>query len=420
MGLPTPTVAAPDFRVLFESSPGLYLVLTPALIIVAASDAYLHATMTDRNTILGRHLFDIFPDNPDDPTADGVRNLRTSLERVLQLGVANTMAVQKYAIRRPDAEGGGFEERYWSPVNTPVFNPDRTIRYIIHRVEDVTEFIRLKQHGHEQRERAEALLSQAEQMEAEIYLRAQEIQRVNQQLEQATLAKDRFLASMSHELRTPLNAIIGFTGTLLMQLPGPLTDEQARQLQIVKSSAKHLLSLLNDLLDLAKIESGTVELSYEPLDIHGLIEDVAMAMRPLAESKGISLELDVPADKLILRTNHRALRQILINLLNNAIKFTDRGYVRLALSRRRESGQPLTEISVIDTGIGIRPEDQAKLFQAFTQIDTIGSQQREGTGLGLHLSLKLAELIGGKILVKSAEGAGSTFSLRIAEPEQVH
>jgi signal transduction histidine kinase len=371
--------------------------------------------MTDRYAILGRHVFESFPDNPDDPSADGVRNLRTSLERVLQLGVTDTMAVQKYDIRRPEAEGGGFEERYWSPVNSPVFNPDRTIRYIIHRVEDVTEFIRLKQHGHEQRERAEALLSRTEQMEAEIYLRAQEIQRVNHQLEQATLAKDRFLASMSHELRTPLNAIIGFTGTLLMQLPGPLTDEQARQLQIVKSSAKHLLSLLNDLLDLAKIEAGTVELSYEPLAIQEVLKEVAVAMRPLAEAKGINLDIDMPAGDLILRTNRRALNQILINLVGNAIKFTDRGYVRLTVGQRQEPGQRLTEISVMDTGIGIRPEDQAKLFQAFIQIPNLHSYQSEGTGLGLYLSQKLAELLGGRILLQSAEGTGSTFRLCISE-----
>jgi signal transduction histidine kinase len=419
MASSAPAVPTPNFRVLFESAPGLYLVLTPALLIAAASDAYLQATMTDRNAILGRHLFEIFPDNPNDPSADGVRNLRASLERVLQLGISDTMAVQKYDIRRPEAEGGGFEARYWSPVNSPVFNADRTIIYIIHRVEDVTEFIRLKQHGREQHARAEALLSRTEQMEAEIYLRAQEIQRVNQQLEQATLAKDRFLASMSHELRTPLNAIIGFTGTLLMQLPGPLLNEQIRQLEIVKSSAKHLLSLLNDLLDLAKIESGTVELSYQPVVIQDVLKEVAMAMLPLAEAKGIDLDIDMPAGDVIVRTNRRALHQIVINLVGNAIKFTDRGHVRLALGQHQEAGQQLTEISVIDTGVGIRPEEQAKLFQAFTQLPNTHSRHSEGTGLGLHLSQKLAELLGGRILIQSAEGIGSTFRLCMSERYQV-
>jgi len=136
----------PDFRVLFESVPGFYLVLLPdpSFRIVAVSDGYLSATMTKREEILGRGLFDVFPDNPSDPNADGVRNLRASLERVLQRGVPDTMAVQKYDIRRPESEGGGFEERYWSPVNSPVLDEGKKCVYIIHRVEDVTEFVRLK------------------------------------------------------------------------------------------------------------------------------------------------------------------------------------------------------------------------------------------------------------------------------------
>jgi PAS domain-containing protein len=127
----------PDFRTLFESAPGSYLALTPALVIVAASDAYLQVTMTRREEILGRHLFNVFPDNPGDATATGVSNLRASLTRVLQHRVPDAMAVQRYDIRRPDTEGGEFEERYWSPINTPVFNPNGEIAYIIHRVEDV-------------------------------------------------------------------------------------------------------------------------------------------------------------------------------------------------------------------------------------------------------------------------------------------
>jgi len=136
----------PDFRVLFESAPGLYLVLIPdpAFTIVAVSDGYLSATMTKREEILGRGLFDVFPDNPSDPNADGVRKLRDSLERVLQHGVPDTMAIQKYDIRRPASEGGGFVERYWSPVNSPVLGEGKKCLYIIHRVEDVTEFVRLK------------------------------------------------------------------------------------------------------------------------------------------------------------------------------------------------------------------------------------------------------------------------------------
>lgn len=172
----------PDFRALFESAPGLYLVLTPELRIVAASDAYLRATMTRREEILGRDMFEVFPDNPEDAEASGVRNLRASLERVLATGKPDAMAVQKYDIRRPEEEGGGFEERHWSPVNSPVFAGGSGAAYIIHRVEDVTDFVRLKQQDAEQRRRTEALQSQTERMGAEIFRRAQQLQEANERL----------------------------------------------------------------------------------------------------------------------------------------------------------------------------------------------------------------------------------------------
>ena len=182
------TSSPPDFRVLFESAPGLYLVLAPDLTIVAASEAYLRATMTKREAILGRGLFEVFPDNPDDPSATGVQNLRASLGRVLQHRASDAMAVQKYDIRRPESEGSGFEERYWSPVNSPVFGPGGEITYIIHRVEDVTEFARLKQSGVEQHRLTEALRTRTSQMESEIYQRAQEVQAANRKLEAANAA----------------------------------------------------------------------------------------------------------------------------------------------------------------------------------------------------------------------------------------
>jgi hypothetical protein len=171
--------------VLFESAPGLYLVLTPDFKIVAASGAYLRATMTRREDVLGRGIFEVFPDNPDDPTATGVRNLGASLDNVLRLRAADAMAVQKYDIRRPEAEGSGFEERYWSPVNSPVLGPGGEVAYVIHRVEDVTEFVRLKQRDIEQEKLTQELRSRGEQMEGEIFLRAQEIQEANRKLREA-------------------------------------------------------------------------------------------------------------------------------------------------------------------------------------------------------------------------------------------
>src|SRR5450631_761156 len=160
--MPSATPAAePDFRLIFESASDRCLILTPELEIVAVSDAYLQATMTRREDILGCALFDVFPDNPDDPSATGVANLRASLARVLALKRADTMAIQKYDIRRPEAEGAGFEERHWSPVNLPVFGADGQVAYIVHRVEDVTEIVRLKKHESEQAQRYLQLLDTA-------------------------------------------------------------------------------------------------------------------------------------------------------------------------------------------------------------------------------------------------------------------
>lgn len=237
----------------------------------------------------------------------------------------------------------------------------------------------------------------------------------NRQLELASRTKSEFLANMSHELRTPLNAIIGFTGTLLMKLAGPLTPDQDKQLKIIQSSARHLLSLINDLLDVAKIESGKAELNPEPVICQELIAEVFDTLRPMAEQKGLSLRLHLGEGTTVLQIDRRALRQILINLVNNAIKFTERGEVLIGLAQRREADGVMTDISVRDTGTGIRAEDQAKLFQAFSQVDTTSTRRFDGTGLGLYLSQKLATLIGGNLTFQSDFGHGSTFTLTLCE-----
>ena len=247
----------------------------------------------------------------------------------------------------------------------------------------------------------------------------QTLQEKNVELENASLAKDRFLASMSHELRTPLNAIIGFTGTLLMKLPGPLTVDQEKQLRTIQASSRHLLSLINDLLDLAKIESGKVELNMEVVNCQSVIEEVSGTLRTLAEGKNLKFEVVLPEDELRIQTDRRSLTQILINFTNNAIKFTDKGEVRIELHTRRDNGSSLAEITVADTGIGIRKEDQARLFQAFMQVDSSSTRTYEGTGLGLHVSQKLAGMIGGRVSFESEFGKGSKFTISIPVLEEV-
>jgi len=238
-----------------------------------------------------------------------------------------------------------------------------------------------------------------------------ELRETNVQLEAASQAKDRFLASMSHELRTPLNAVLGFTGTILLGLSGPLTAEQKHHLEIVQASGKHLLSIINDLLDVAKIESGEVELELEPVDCREVLTQVVSVMRPLAEAKGIDLEMSVPDHDVTVQTDSRSVSQILFNFTNNAIKFTEEGNgnIQLKLESHDRGGGSVTRYSVVDTGIGIKAADREKLFTAFQQVE----RGYEGTGLGLYVSQKLALLIDARITFESEFGEGSTFVLEL-------
>jgi PAS domain S-box-containing protein len=255
-----------------------------------------------------------------------------------------------------------------------------------------------------------ALRTANEMLEQKVAERTRDLQAANERLQEVDRLKSQFLANMSHELRTPLNAILGFAGTLMMRLPGPLTGEQENQLGIIRNSAQHLLSLINDLLDLAKIESGKMTLRVEEVNCQKVVDEVAGTLQPLAERKRLELGVNEPTEPLHVTTDLRALKQIVINLANNAIKFTDRGHVTLGLQPLRREGQTWVEFSVEDTGIGIREEDRERLFQAFSQMD---GTVREGTGLGLHLSQKFAQLIGGRLEFRSEYGKGSRFALLI-------
>ncbi|MEO8751226.1 MAG: PAS domain S-box protein [Casimicrobiaceae bacterium] len=239
----------------------------------------------------------------------------------------------------------------------------------------------------------------------------QTLREKNLELQNASRAKDNFLASISHELRTPLNAIIGFTGTLLMKLPGPLNAEQEKQLQIVQAGGRHLLSLINDLLDVAKIEADKLELIRETVDCRKVVEEVEATLRPQAATKGLEFDVSLPENPVLMLTDQRALSQIVMNLVNNAIKFTDRGRVVLSLQQNHAADRKALRITIADTGIGILADDHARLFKAFSRVESSGRSHFEGTGLGLHLSQKLAELLGGKITFQSTFGEGSTFTL---------
>ena len=234
--------------------------------------------------------------------------------------------------------------------------------------------------------------------------------------EAADRLKSAFLATMSHELRTPLNSIIGFTGIILQGLAGPLNPEQAKQLGMVQGSARHLLALINDVLDISKIEAGQLEVSLASFDLRASIATVADTVRPLAERKGLGLAVEVAPGVGTLVSDRRRVEQVLLNLLSNAIKFTEHGSVTLtaavvpgALPRQPSA----IRLAVTDTGMGIKAEDLGGLFRPFRQIDAGLARNHDGSGLGLAICRKLAAKLGGTVVAESEWGRGSTFTFTL-------
>jgi PAS domain S-box-containing protein len=238
---------------------------------------------------------------------------------------------------------------------------------------------------------------------------AVELANAKEKAESADKLKSTFLATMSHELRTPLNSIIGFTGIILQELCGPLNEEQKKQLVMVRNSGRHLLSLINDVLDISKIESGQLQLLIEPFDLRETIKRVVETVSSSADQKGLAFEIQIAPEVDIITSDKRRVEQILLNLLSNAVKFTEKGMVRSEYMVKDD----FLVTHVIDTGKGIKPEDMDKLFKPFQQIDSSLEREYEGTGLGLSICKRLLDLLGGEIRVESKWGKGSIFTFKL-------
>jgi len=236
-----------------------------------------------------------------------------------------------------------------------------------------------------------------------------EIEVKSRELEAASRHKSEFLANMSHELRTPLNAILGFSEVLSQRMFGEINDKQAEYLGDILESGQHLLSLINDILDLSKIEAGRMELELSDVDLPGIIENTLILVRERAVRRGIALQRSVDEHLGTIRADERKVKQVLLNLLSNALKFTPEGG---KIDVRADVSDSVAEISVTDTGVGIAPEDQDAVFEEFRQVGT-AAKKAEGTGLGLAISRKFIELHGGRIWVRSEVGTGSTFTFTL-------
>jgi PAS domain S-box-containing protein len=384
-----------QFRALFESLPGLYLVLKPDFTIVAVSDAYLQATMTRREEILGRGLFEVFPDNPDDPRATGAANLRASLDRVLKNGVTDTLAIQKYDVRRPD---GIFEERYWSPVNSPVADADRRIEYIIHRVEDVTDFVRSKSPSAGD---DTTLHKRMEQMEAEMFRSSQVIAAANQQLRAANQELESFSYSVSHDLRAPLRHIDGFVKLLDKQAGEKLDGAGRRYLNIIADSARQMGVLIDDLLVFSRM--SRTELRCSRVALAALVDEALAAVRMETNGRRIVWKIGALPE---VKADAAMLRQVWVNLIANAVKYSrPRDPAEIEIGSNASNGEFV--LFVRDNGVGFDMQYVDKLFGVFQRLHH--TSEFEGTGIGLANVRRIVTRHGGRTWAEGRVDGGATF-----------
>ncbi|WP_051386092.1 PAS domain-containing sensor histidine kinase [Actinokineospora inagensis] len=380
-----------DFRLLFECTPSPYLVLTPDLVICEVNPAYLTATAAKREDLLGKHIFTAFPDNPDDPAADGVRNLRRSLDAVLATGRPDSMPVQRYDIAvGPD---GRFEERHWSPVNTPLLDADGVIRYVLHRVEDVTELVGSR-----------APDERVERLEVDLFVRSRELKAANDRLADTTaalrrehLAKDRYFAAVAHELRNPLGALRAAAEVLAMDV----VEHPA--LGVLDRQVSALSRLTGDLLDAGRVIAGGLRLERVPLDLRGLVrESVADGV------DGRVVSLAVPDEPVRVLGDRVRLGQVLGNLLSNAAKYSQPD---TAIEVGLGAAGSTAELTVVDAGIGFDPAAAESLFEAFTRV---AESYAGGLGLGLLVVRGVVRVHGGTVVAHSdGPGTGARFTVRL-------
>jgi PAS domain S-box-containing protein len=397
------------FRALFNSLPGLYLILTPDLEIAAASDAYLEATMTGREQIVGRKFFEVFPDNPDDSKASGAANLHASLRRVLNKGKSDVMPIQRYDIRGPN---GTYEVRYWSPVNSPLLAPDKSVEYIIHRVEDVTQFVQQKEPSTEGENH--------NRMVAEIYHSSQVVQEANEQLQAANAELEAFSYSVSHDLRAPLRHIDGFADLLIKHAGSTLDDKGRRYVKTIADSAKRMGALIDDLLVFSRI--GRAEMHERKVDLGSLSDEVINELR--VETQGRSVDWRRQGLPVVIG-DPSLLRQVLVNLFSNAVKYTrprDPAVIEIGF----ETSPSEYTIYVRDNGVGFDMAYVNKLFGVFHRLHR--GDEFEGTGIGLANVQRIVRRHGGRTWAEGKVGEGATFyfSLPIAtapsalpEPEKI-
>jgi signal transduction histidine kinase len=423
-----------NFRELFEAAPGLFLVLrpdSPRFTILGASDAYLNATKTKRNEIVGRSLFEVFPDNPDDSQASGVSNLSKSLERVIEKKLPDGMAMQKYDIPLPTAEGGGFEERYWSPLNVPVTKDSKLI-YIIHRVEDVTELhkksLQIKSNGERINEILDTLLrytimdfsqkikvgKYGDELDAiavglntlseELENHIKQVETANIQLESVNKELEAFSYSVSHDLRAPLRAINGYSQIIEDEYSTILNDEGKRLLGIIQHNAKKMGALIDDLLAFSRL--GKKGIQKTNVDMKRLVEGILPEIDKIIKH---SAELDIGQLHPAL-ADYSLISHVFVNLISNAIKYSSKKEKPVVIIRSEKRNGEII-YSVNDNGAGFDMQYVHKLFGVFQRLHTM--TEFEGTGVGLAIVQRIINKHEGRVWAEGQINKGATFYFSI-------
>jgi signal transduction histidine kinase len=284
-----------------------------------------------------------------------------------------------------------------SLANLELADGPATVAFVV----DITE----RKHAEEELDRY------SRDLERMVRARTDQLMDANAALQRATETRIRFLSSMSHELRIPLNSVIGFSGVLLQGLPGPLTDEQRHQIEIIMAAGRRLTSTIDDVLDISGIDAGKAEVEWEQFEIDTMIASIAEDYEPTARASGIELGLDRPDAAVRVVSDRRKVGKIIQELLDNAVKFTSEGSILL----RVEPVGGEIEVCVSDTGVGIAPADLPAVFEEFHQAKLPDGRRPEGAGLGLAICRRLAELLGGSLVAESVAGSGSTFTLRLPQ-----
>jgi len=374
------SLPTPDFQALFEAAPGLYLVLTPDGTIVAASEAYLRATRTERTAIVGRRLFDVFPDNPEPSAAPGIPHLRASLDRVRQTLAPDTMAVQRETVQCPEAEGGGLEARHWSATNSPVLDPAGGLVYIIHRLEDVTA---------------------ARRLTADLEERQARLARVTSELDHAIHQLESFSYSVSHDLRAPLRAIDGFSQALVEDYGPTLPVEGQHLLATVRESTQRMGRLIDHLVGFVGL--GTKPLALALVDLATLADQVVRELRQAEARRRVTVTV---AALPSVRGDLPLLRQALTQLIDNAFKFTrQRPDAQVEIGARHDG--PDVVCYVRDNGAGFDMRYADKLFGLFQRLHR--ADEYEGTGVGLAIVQRIIQRHGGRVWADARVNEGATF-----------